>query len=151
MVLGLALVFWLVGGQRSIGSGVTIDIHTMVFGEIFTLLGANIISIGLFAKVFSYAERFDRNPVSLQRILRRVTLENGLLVGFVLFLAGFAGSASVAWRWAASGFGPLYQVRTVVFWSMWMFLGLQVIFSSFFLSMLGISRDTYMGDYERRE
>jgi len=30
-----------------------------------------------------------------------------------------------------------------------MFLGLQVIFSSFFLSMLGISRDTYIGDYER--
>ena len=31
---------------------------------------------------------------------------------------------------------------------MWLFLGVQLIFSSFFLSMLGISRDTYIGDYE---
>jgi hypothetical protein len=34
------------------------------------------------------------------------------------------------------------------FWAMWLFLGLQIIFSSFFLSMLGISRETYIGDYE---
>ena len=31
---------------------------------------------------------------------------------------------------------------------MWLFLGVQTIFSSFFLSMLGISRGTYIGDYD---
>ena len=40
------------------------------------------------------------------------------------------------------------EVRAVLFWSLWFFLGVQLIFSSFFLSMLGISRDTYIGDYE---
>ena len=34
---------------------------------------------------------------------------------------------------------------------MWLFLGVQIFFSSFFLSMLGISRDTYIGDYERHD
>jgi hypothetical protein len=48
----------------------------------------------------------------------------------------------------ASGFGPLAQIRQVLFWSMWLFLGLQIIFASFFLSMLGISRGTYIGDYD---
>jgi hypothetical protein len=33
---------------------------------------------------------------------------------------------------------------------MWLFLGVQVIFSSFFLSMMGISRGTFIGDYEHR-
>jgi hypothetical protein len=42
----------------------------------------------------------------------------------------------------------LREERQVLFWSMWLFLGLQVIFASFFLSMLGISRGTYIGDYE---
>jgi hypothetical protein len=28
------------------------------------------------------------------------------------------------------------------------FLGVQVIFSAFFISMLGISRGTYIGDYD---
>jgi hypothetical protein len=66
--------------------------------------------------------------------------------------AGFAGSAHVAWQWAAAGFGPLEEgLREVLFWSMWLFLGVQTIFSSFFLSMLGISRGTYIGDYEDHE
>ena len=149
VLLGLVLVFWLLPGPRAITPRVTLDVHTMIFGVIFTLLGAQILSIGAFAKVFSYAERFDRSgTVSLKRVLKRVTLESGLLLGGVLFLAGFAGCAWVTWQWAASGFGPLQQVRQVLFWSMWLFLGLQIIFASFFLSMLGISRGTYIGDYD---
>ena len=148
IAVGLATVFWLLPGPRAITPRITLDIHTMIFGVIFTLMGAQILSIGAFAKVFSYAERFDRGTVSLKRVLRRITLESGLLLGGLLFLAGLAGCAWVTWRWAASGFGPLFQVRQILFWSMWLFLGVQVIFASFFLSMLGISRGTYIGDYD---
>ncbi len=147
---GLSLVFWLLPGPRQISAYVVLDIHTMIFGVIFTLLGAQILSIGAFAKVFSYAERFDRRSVSLRRMLKRVTLESGLLLGGALFLAGFAGCAWITWQWASSGFGELHQVRQVLFWSMWLFLGLQVIFASFFLSMLGISRGTFIGDYDQK-
>ena len=148
LAAGLFLVFWLLPGPRQISSRITLDIHTMIFGVIFTLLGVQILSIGSFAKVFSYAERFDRNTVSLKRLLKRAKLETGLLVGGSLFLAGFAGCAWVAWKWAASGFGPLHEVRKVLFWSMWLFIGVQITFASFFLSMLGISRGTYIGDYD---
>ena len=146
--LGLSLVFWLLPGPRRISSRVTLDIHTMIFGVIFTLLGAQIISIGVFAKLFGYVERFNRHQFSLRRILKRITLEFGLLLGGGLFLTGLAGCAWVTWQWAASGFGELHEVRQVLFWSMWLFLGLQIIFASFFLSMLGISRGTYIGDYD---
>jgi len=146
VLVGLFLVFWLLPGPRYISPHVGLDIHSMIFGVIFTLLGVQILSIGAFAKVFSYAERFDRRSVSLRRLLKRITLESGLLLGGALFLAGFAGCAWVTWEWAASGFGELHQVRQVLFWSMWLFLGLQVIFAAFFLSMLGISRDTFIGD-----
>ena len=145
---GLALVFWLLPGPRRVTSRVTLDIHTMVFGVIFTLLGAQILSIGAFAKVFSYAARFDRGTISLKRSLKRITLETGLLVGGLIFLVGLMGCAWITWQWSSSGFGPLYAIRQVLFWSMWLFLGIQIIFSSFFLSMLGISRETYIGDYE---
>jgi glycosyltransferase involved in cell wall biosynthesis len=146
--LGLFLVVWLLPGPRSLTPRITLDVHTMIFGVIFTLLGLQILSIGAFAKVFSYAERFDRGNVSLKRALRHVTLESGLLLGGGLFVAGFAGCAWITWNWAASGFGPLQQVRQVLFWSMCLFIGIQIIFDSFFLSMLGISRGTYIGDYD---
>jgi glycosyltransferase involved in cell wall biosynthesis len=145
---GLALVFWLLPGPRRLTSRVTLDIHTMVFGVIFTLVGAQILSIGAFAKVFSYAARFDRGTVSLKRFLKRITLETGLLVGGLIFLVGFLGCAWITWQWASGGFGRLYEIRLVLFWAMWLFLGIQIVFSSFFLSMLGISRETYIGDYE---
>jgi len=151
MVAGLFLTCWLLPGPRHISRNVVLDVHTMIFGVIFTLMGAQILSIGAFAKVFSYAERFDRHTVSLKRLLKRVTFELGLLLGGTLFLAGFLGCAYVTWQWAASGFGPLQQVREVLFWSMWLFLGMQIIFSAFFLSMLGISRGTYIGDYDLPE
>jgi len=150
VLAGLALVFWLLPGPRQISSHVVLDIHTMIFGVIFTLLGVQILSIGAFAKVFSYAQRFDRHSVSLRRVLKSVTLETGLLAGGGLFLMGFAGCAWITWKWAASGFGELHEIRQVLFWSMWLFLGLQIIFAAFFLSMLGISRETFIGDYDSR-
>ena len=148
MLAGLFFVLWLLPGPRRISSHVVLDIHTMIFGVIFTLLGAQVLSIGAFAKVFSYAERFDRRSVSLRRILKRVTLETGLLLGGAVFLIGFAGCAWVTWQWAASGFGELHEIRQVLFWSMLLFLGLQITFAAFFLSMLGISRETFIGDYD---
>jgi glycosyltransferase involved in cell wall biosynthesis len=148
VIVGLALVFWLLPGPRMLTPRVTLDIHTMIFGVMFTLLGAQILSIGAFAKVFSYAERFDRKNISLRRALTHVRFETGLLLGGGLSLIGFLGCAWVVWDWVSSGFGPLHEVRAVLFWSMWLFLGIQVTFSSFFLSMLGISRGTYIGDYD---
>jgi glycosyltransferase involved in cell wall biosynthesis len=148
IAVGLALVVWLLPGPRRVSASVTLDLHTMIFGVIFTLLGAQVLSIGAFAKVFSYSERFDRGGVSLKRVLKGVTLEVGLLFGGVVFLAGFAGCAWIAWHWATNSFGPLYEIRKVLFWSLWLFLGVQIMFASFFLSMLGISRGTFIGDYD---
>jgi hypothetical protein len=115
---------------------------------LFSLLGAQIISIGLFAKVYSYAERFSPNQRSLERWLSRVKLEHGLILGAILAFTGAAGSVRLFAEWMAGDFGRFDQVRLVIFFSLWFFFGMQVIFSSFFISMLGISRGTYIGDYD---
>jgi hypothetical protein len=144
MLVGLGLVLWLLPGRRWIGN-VSLDVHTMLFGMVFTLLGAQFVFLGLFAKVFSYSERFDPQQRSLERWLRRVSLEHGLSVGIVLTGIGASGNAWVFWRWAASGFGELEALRAVILWSLCFFLGTQILFSSFFLSMLGVGRDTFIG------
>jgi glycosyltransferase involved in cell wall biosynthesis len=148
-LLGVAMLLWLVPGPRRLGR-IEVDVHTMLFGMTFALTGAQIIAIGLFAKVFSFTELFARRQHSLERWLRRVRLEEGLIAGALLVLIGAAGALAVLWKWVASGFGPMHDVRVVIFFAFWFLLGIQVIFSSFFLSMLGISRDTYVGDYDKR-
>jgi len=147
LMFGLALVFWLLPGQRPVGR-IIFDIHTMLYGMLFSLLGAQIISIGLFAKVYSYAERFSPNQRSLERWLSRVKLEHGLIVGTLLALLGAGGSVFLVAEWITGGLRRFDQLRLVIFFSLWFFLGMQIIFSSFFISMLGISRGTYIGDYD---
>jgi glycosyltransferase involved in cell wall biosynthesis len=145
--VGLALVLWLLPGERHV-NGVSFDINTMFVGMVLTLLGVQTVSVGLFAKVFSYSARFDRQQRSLERWLKRVTLEQGLIIGAGLALVGLVGEVWAFRNWAAAGFGPWHIVRTMIFWSLWFFIGVQVIVSSFFLSMLGIGRATYIGDEE---
>jgi hypothetical protein len=149
MVLGIALVVWLLPGPRHIGN-VTLDVHTMFFGLIFTLLGAQAVWTGLFARVFSYSERFSQGDKSFEGLLKRITLEQGLVAGGLLAAAGLAGDAWVFLRWRSTGYGPLSAERPLIFWSMLLFLGVQAVLSSVFLSMLGISRDTYIGEYDVR-
>lgn len=146
-ILGMTLILWLLPGPRMVGNAV-IDVHTMLLGMVFTLTGAQIIAIGLFAKVFSYSERLTPNQRSLERWLRRVKLEHGLLLGVALTVVGIGGIFRLTWQWVSSGFGPLHQFRALIFFSVWFLLGVEAIFSSFFLSMLGISRGTYIGDYD---
>ncbi|HXC53560.1 MAG TPA: glycosyltransferase family 2 protein [Candidatus Limnocylindrales bacterium] len=148
--VGMLMVLWLFSGPHHIGR-VEFDIHTMFFGMIFVLLGVQILSIGMFARVFSHSERFaPAERSSLGGLLRNVKLETGLIVGLILTLVGLVGDISVFRSWAGGDFGEFSQMRGVIFWSMWFFLGVQTMFSSFFLSMLGISRGTYIGDYDRR-
>lgn len=145
VALGVGLVLWLLPGPR-IARGVGLDIHTMALAMMLALLGAHIISVGMFVKVFCHTERFSRHQPSLVKWLKRVQLEHGLLAGAAMVLAGFVGDAVIFSQWADSGFGKLQAVRTVFFCSLSLFLGIEVLFSSVFLSMLGINRDTYIGD-----
>jgi len=142
--LGVGILCWLLPGPRHLGR-VGVDLHTMLFGMVFALTGVQIISLGLFAKVFSFTERFSRSQHSLERWLKRARLEQGLVAGAMLTFLGGSGALWVLWKWVASGFGPMNDVRLVIFFSLWFLIGIQVIFSSFFLSMLGINRDTFMG------
>lgn len=145
--LGLSLVFWLLPGRRWVGS-VSFDVHTMLFAMMFAMLGMQIISIGMFAKVFAYSERFNAQQAGLERWLKRVKLEHGLIVGGLLALVGLCGDTFVFGRWMDSDFGEFGELRAVIFWTLWFFLGVQILFSSIFLSMLGVSRGTFIGDKE---
>lgn len=145
VALGLGLILWLLPGPAFAGK-VELNTNTMSLAMMLVLLGMHIISIGLFVKVFCYTEKLSRPELSLARWLKRVKLEHGLLLGAALLVIGVTGDAIVFGLWAAQGFGHFNAVRTVFFCSLSLFVGIEVLFSSVFLSMLGISRDTYIGE-----
>jgi glycosyltransferase involved in cell wall biosynthesis len=145
IVLGLAMVGWLLPGPALAGR-VELDTRTISLAMMLVLLGVHIFSIGLFVKVFCYTEKLSRQSLSLVRWLKRLRLEHGLLLGAALTSIGLVGDSALVWQWAHHGFGHLQAIRSVFFFSLSLFMGVEILFSSIFLSMLGISRDTYIGE-----
>jgi len=135
--LGVLLLAALYPGAIRVG-GHEIDVHTMILGSLLATLGVQTVSIGLFAKVYSYERRFDHQDPVLRTLARHFNLERGLLLGLVILIAGFGLDLAVALRWIRSGFGPLSALRPAIVGSTLMVIGGQILFSSFFLSLLSV-------------
>jgi glycosyltransferase involved in cell wall biosynthesis len=139
IALGLIPLIALSGGPRRL-FGLNFDVHYMVVGSLLTVLGFQILTTGLFAKAYSHAARLYVPDRTLQVVLRYFSLERGLVLGALLFLAGFAIDAAILARWLQSGRETLDAVRPALQASTLMIVGAQILFSSFFLSMLAVPR-----------
>jgi len=139
MLVGLIPLIALGSGPRRL-LGLNFDLHYMVVGSLLTVLGFQILTTGLFAKAYSHAARLYAPDRTLRTLLSYFSLERGLIVGGVLFVAGFALDAAILIRWLASGRETLDAVRPALQASTLMIIGAQTIFSSFFLSMLAVPR-----------
>jgi glycosyltransferase involved in cell wall biosynthesis len=154
LAAGTVLIGVLLPGPLRLGT-VTLDVHTMLLGMALVLLGVYLALLGCFVKAFSYTERLGPGGGSgFAAALRRVKLEHGLLAGGVLVAAGLAGDAWFLARWLAAGAGRLEAsatLRPAILYTTLLVAGLQVVFGAFFLSMLGISRGDYVGDYTAKD
>ena len=139
MLVGLIPLVTLGSGPR-VFLGNVFDVHYMVVGSLLTVLGFQIVTTGLFAKAYSHAARLYAPDGTLRVLLRYFSLERGLVVGGLLFLAGFALDLAILTRWLESGRVQLDAVRPALQASTLMIVGAQTVFSSFFLSMLAVPR-----------
>lgn len=139
---GLAASLWLVVGPRRIG-GVVLDVHTLLYAFGLTLVGFQSMAFAVFTKVFAITEGLLPEDPKLNRLFKYLKLETGLAIGGSLIVSGIAGSIFALSSWARSNFGPMDSeslLRIVMPSVFSLALGAQIIFSSFFLSILGLRR-----------
>jgi uncharacterized membrane protein YidH (DUF202 family) len=103
-----------------------------------TLVGAQIVQLGLFARTYAVLYLGDQDP-PLERGWSKVRLEHGLLLGIVLLLVGAVLLTAIFIEWANGGFGALAREHQALLGVLLVSLGVQIVFSSFFLSVLGLS------------
>jgi glycosyltransferase involved in cell wall biosynthesis len=140
MVLGLAGCAWLLPGPRFIGD-VGFDVHTLLYAFVSVLLGFQLVAFALFTKVFASSEGLLPEDPRLNRAFRFITLETGLAVGGLLMALGIGGSIFAVSGWASASFGPLdaeRMLRVVMPAVFSLTMGVQIVCSSFFLSILGL-------------
>jgi glycosyltransferase involved in cell wall biosynthesis len=142
ILVGLTGCALLLPGPRTF-HGIGFDVHTLLYAFVSVLLGFQLIAFATFTKVFAITEGLLPADPRLNRVPRWVALETGLLVGVSLVATGLGGSVWAVSSWAHGSFGTLnaVQMLRVVMPSVFaLTLGVQITFSSFFLSILGLRR-----------
>jgi glycosyltransferase involved in cell wall biosynthesis len=119
--------------------GFGLDVHSMLYASAGALLGIQLCLFGLFARLSAQLAGLLPPQPELQRLLRWVTLERGLLAGLGVALLGLIWSAAAFWRWRETGFGaldPRVVMRDTIPAAALMVAGMELFLASFLLSVL---------------
>ncbi len=134
LLFGLAGMIVLASGPVDI-LGRTWQIHTMLGFVALTLMGAQVIQLGVFARTYARVQIGERDPL-LERLGRRLRLEHGLIAGGLLVLIALVGMSAVAVEWVRDGFGALGRAYETALLATMLGLGVQIVFGAFFLALL---------------
>jgi glycosyltransferase involved in cell wall biosynthesis len=134
LLLGLAGMIVLASGPVDV-FGRTWQIHTMLAFVALTLLGAQVVQLGVFARTYAHTH-FGENDALFERLRRQIHLEHGLLFGLGVIAIGAGVLIAVIIRWANAGFGALGDEYPTALGVTLVGLGVQTIFSSFFIGLL---------------
>jgi glycosyltransferase involved in cell wall biosynthesis len=120
---------------------VQFDAGTLTVACMCVIVGVQLVAFACFTKVFAISEELLPDDPRFARVFRFFTLEKGLIAGALLFACGALLLAWSVWVWKESGFGSLpyaENLRRVIASATLLTVGIQVISSSFFMSVLGL-------------
>jgi len=138
--LGLAGMAWLLPMQRQL-FGASLDIHSLLYASLCMVLGFQTVFFWVFAKIYGARERIVPRDELFLRIMDKLTLERGLVVGALLILGGLILSILAIGGWIGSDFGPLspsQTMRIAIPATTLLMVGFQTVYAAFFVSFLGI-------------
>jgi len=135
--LVMALILF---GANQLG-GVTLDVGSLVIASMSMILGYQLVAQAFYSKVFAVGEGLLPNDPGFAGLFQKWNLEKGCVLGALMTLAGLGILVWSAWLWKGANFGPLdysANLRRLIPGATVTILGLQTIFSSFHLSVLGL-------------
>jgi glycosyltransferase involved in cell wall biosynthesis len=136
LLLGAELLLWFYFGSPEIG-GIKFDYHPMFLGGLFLILGYQLVFFAMFAKTYAVTHLGDEGKF-IDRICRYITIEKASIFGILVLLSGAFIYGWIFAKWLNSGFGALNEIKNSIVALILIVLGVQTVFSSFMLSMLGI-------------
>ena len=137
---GLVAMAWLLPGPRTI-NGVSLDVHTLLYASLAVTIGFQLMQFWTFAKVYRTREGIAPWDAKFASAISLVTLEVGLIAGSILLLLGIGLGVYAVASWNIAGLGalrPSETMRLVIPSATSILLALQVMYGTFFLSVLEI-------------
>jgi glycosyltransferase involved in cell wall biosynthesis len=137
------------GGPLVLGQ-IHAEKNSMLVSGMLMLVGYQAIFFGLFTKIYSQSIGLRPEDSRLERWFKLFSLEKGILFGLFLVASGGVVLVVAMARWAAVHFGSLagdeFTPRLVIWSVIATTLGIQTIFNSFFISVLGLRGGGLRGD-----
>jgi glycosyltransferase involved in cell wall biosynthesis len=115
------------------------DVHTMIAGSLLAIVGTQVVGLGLCAHAYGTYYLGEKDPW-FDRMRARFRLEHGLMLGALVALVGLAFGGIVIGIWVHRGFGALSEVRLAILAATFIVVGIQIFFSSFLISIIGLRR-----------
>jgi glycosyltransferase involved in cell wall biosynthesis len=115
------------------------DIHALIGGALLTIIGTQVLALGLCAHAYGTYFMGEKDAW-FDAMRARFRLEHGLAVGGVITIAGFVTALVIVIQWIDHGFRALGLEQLAIVASELLIVGLQIFFSSFLLSILGLRR-----------
>src|SRR5689334_17970727 len=140
LIAGLIIGALVAPHPFSIGS-VTFDVDTLVAASAMVVIGFQSVLFWLFTQVYAGSEGFLPEEPKVQRVLEKLSLERGLVLGLLIGLAGLAGLIFSLLYWNTQKFSHLnyeHALRLMIPSVTALIVSCQVILGTFFLSILGI-------------
>lgn len=139
-VVGLAGLGFLALGNMIFGK-VVLDVGTMMVSSMFLLVGMQLLWFAIFTRVFAVTEGLLPENPWLRKFLKAFSLEWGLLTGLLMGVAGMIILVVAFIDWQNAGFQGLSygtNLRRLIPATTLIVLGIQFLFGSFFLGVLGL-------------
>jgi hypothetical protein len=139
-VLGLVCGATLAVSPLRVG-GIAFDAGTLAVASLFVIIGGQLVAFAFFTKVFAIGEGLLPQDAKFSKVFHYFSLEKGIVLGLLLLLLGLGLLGHALWVWKEVGFGILpfgENLRRLIPAVTLVALGIQIIFSSFFLSILGL-------------
>jgi glycosyltransferase involved in cell wall biosynthesis len=139
-LVGIVALALLAVGQMIFGR-VVLDVGTMLAASMLLLIGVQLVYLAVFTRVFAEHEGLLPPNPKLRKFLAAFTLEWGVVSGVLLCLIGSLIFGIAFWTWRDAGFQGLdysENLRRIIPASTMVVLGIQLLFGSFFLGVLGM-------------
>ncbi len=115
--------------------------HALVAGSLLAVVGSQVMALGICAHAYATYYMNEKDHW-FDRMRARFKLEHGLAVGGVFTFVGLVGGVIIIVDWANHGFGTLAYEYLSVLAATLIIIGIQVFFTSFLISILGLRRQT---------
>jgi glycosyltransferase involved in cell wall biosynthesis len=117
--------------------------HSLILGSMLLLIGSQTITTGIYMKAYGFVHGMYKSDSGfIKKLLDYHSLERDLVTGALLVVTGIFIGFRVISTWVQSGYGPMLEIGNAVMAMLFGAIGLQIIFTSIFLSVLMLDVDT---------